>query len=287
MSLIFTTYYPPSDFEIKINNILPVCDNIIIVDNTWGGYQFQNLPRSVIVIQDGQNNGLAVAINLGIKYAIKLKATYIMLFDQDSYVTNYLINNLYNSIIKANAIFGRQICIGPTHDDDKNNKQINIEDHNINYSKYKLVTQLPTSGITFCLEQFENTDFFNENYFLDFADFEWCWRLAKKGWKYYCVTDLIMFHRLGLSEYSVLNIKFYKITPIRHYYQVRDALQIAREPHTPFHWKFRLLIVIPFKLIIYPFIFSNGFERIIWSLKGFWDFTRNIKGIGAGMKKLA
>lgn len=287
LALIFTTYKPSHQFEERIEKVQPFCDYIIIVDNTPNGYNFSVSQSSVLILQDGKNKGLADALNDGIRVAIKLKVKYLMLFDQDSEVTEELVGKLYRSIIKANVSLGNRICIGPNHVDDKRNRKEMSNMLSFSEVTFKSVSALPTSGITFCIDALTADDYFDNEMFLDFVDFDWCWKLGKKGWMFYRIMEISMFHRLGLGEYRVFNVKFYKTNPYRHYYQIRDTLRISFKAHTPLYSRIRLLSVIPFKVIAYPIIFGDSMERLKWSYKGFRDFILNVKGIGAGKKKLA
>ena len=149
------------------------------------------------------------------------------------------------------------------------------------------VTCLPTSGITFTLARLGETDIFSANYFLDFADFDWCWRIRASGGKCYRSSALFMLHRLGEGERKIFGIKFYIPAPFRHYFQFRDTLWLCRDNNVPIYSKFRLLCVLPIKLILYPVILDSGYERLSWMLAGVRDFFLGIRGIGAANKVIS
>jgi rhamnosyltransferase len=283
-ALIFTCYKPEADFIDKLNKLALVADLVVVVDNTPGCYKFILDSGNIIILQDGLNKGLGRALNLGILEAKKNGMEIAYLFDQDSAPSESLLLRLEEKLFELG---GEKICIGPLHFDDgfetpKNMGALNFVD------KDSLVTCLATSGMVFDLNSISENDLFNENnFFLDFVDFEWCWRLAKRGWIFYRVNSVLMPHRLGISQKSMFGFKYHVPAPYRHYFQFRDTLHLLSNANVPIYSKFRLgLILIP-KLLLYPLILDNGFERLKWMIVGIFDYLQNVSGIGAAKARLS
>lgn len=127
---------------------------------------------------------------------------------------------------------------------------------------------LPTSGMTFRLSNIDNDALFTDKLFIDWVDHEWCYRIAKQGWRFARNMNAKMPHRLGEREAYFFAKRFFVPTPFRHYFQVRDGLALITLKHVPLHAKFRILATYPARLILYPIILEKGLERLKWMLMG-------------------
>ncbi len=139
----------------------------------------------------------------------------------------------------------------------------------------------------FHIDQLRDDEFFTEEFFLDFVDFEWCWRLQRHAWRFYRATDIVMPHRLGLAQRHFFGLTYHVPAPYRHYFQFRDTLRLAMRPYVPLYSKVRLAGILPLKLAAYPFILDRGGERIKWMMLGIRDALRGTVGIGAASSVLA
>jgi GT2 family glycosyltransferase len=145
------------------------------------------------------------SVNLGIRYAIKLKADYILLLNNDLIVDN---NYLESILAKSNntSLIGSVLV-------NKNNKQIidggswlNLftakkKDLNIgkkinNIRNHELikVNVLPGRGVLIPINVFEKVGLFNEEKLPQYAaDYEFSIRALKNNYKLFCNYDSIIF----------------------------------------------------------------------------------------------
>jgi rhamnosyltransferase len=272
---IFTTYKPDSNFRKRIEDVVNFCEIVIVVDNTPGGFNFID-KENINIVQDGVNKGLGRALNIGIKKAVEAGCDSVILFDQDSGPSEEILNELKDALLKLGVV---KKCVGPRFVDDAIK---NIENIKVNGEKLEKLTCLPTSGMMFSLYDIHNQEYFSEELFLDFVDFDWCWRMRKNhDWDIYRVSTALMPHRLGIEQRKLFNLTYHIPSPYRHYFQFRDTLNLLKFNYVPYYSKFRLgLILIP-KILIYPFILNNGLERFIWMIKGLKDFILGVHGVGA------
>lgn len=279
-AIIITTYKPDSGFYNRFENLKLIVDYLIVVDNSPGGYAFEDR-SNFIFLQDGVNKGLGKALNIGVCKALELGCDAVALFDQDSSPSQSFILDIFNRVALAKD---NKICFGPALIDNVTGKSIYSKHHNALVPSR--VTCLPTSGMCFQLGNIGNNDLFSDDLFLDFVDFDWCWRLGTRGWSFYRINSIEMEHRLGIGQKSCLGIKYHIPAPFRHYFQFRDTLVLIRRNYVPIYAKFRLgLILIP-KFLIYPFILDHGIERLRWMILGIRDSMRSVRGVGAAAKKL-
>jgi rhamnosyltransferase len=283
---IVTTYNPDRFFMGRIQTMIDSCDYVIVCDNTPGGHIFDQTNQKVVILKDGINKGLGAALNAGLERAHELNVDLVHLFDQDSSPSSSLLKKLQLALLEQKNI---KCCIAPNHVDDAlHTPQDELECCEIDAFIFKQYSCLATSGMTFFINKISSKeDFFDETIlFLDFVDFEWCWRMAKKGWMFKKIINVTMLHRLGNAQRSFFGLKYHVPSPFRHYYQFRDSIKISKISYVPLYSKIRLLILLPIKLLIYPVILDSGIKRLGWMLMGIRDSLINVKGVGAAGRLL-
>lgn len=291
IAAIITSYKPDAGFAGRFVPLLSVCRSIVVIDNTPGGHKTFDLPDKFTIIHNQQNLGLAPALNAGISEVRRQGIKYAILFDQDSTPSPEFVSSMLLQLERAVAVNGELCCIGPTHVDDAAKTarpdSTSIQKMPPPGARWGDVTCLPTSGMTFRVDLLGGEDQFSDEFFLDLVDFEWCWRLRSRGWRFLRLSDVKMFHRLGVEERNFLGITFHVPAPYRHYFQVRDSLRLVFKPYVPTYSKLRLIGILPLKLLVYPFILDRGLERLCWMALGVRDSLRGIHGIGAASARLS
>lgn len=288
IAALVTAYKPDAGFVSRFQPLLALCGFVVVIDNTPGGHRF-DLPTGFVLLQSGENAGLARALNAGLERARELGVDEVVLFDQDSTPTPELIERLQSALQQGIAHHGPKCCVAPTHLDDGVAPPVAGEPAPVVGSAHVLspVSCLPTSGMTFALRGLGAGDVFSPEFFLDLVDFEWCWRLGRGGWTFLRAADIRMYHRLGLEQRSFLGLTHHVPAPYRHYFQVRDTLKLALRGYVPTYAKFRLIGILPLKALVYPFILDHGLERLAWMLRGARDCLRGVQGIGAAAARLS
>ncbi len=290
IAAIYTTYHPDQDFRHRIRHVIDHCSVVIIVDNTPNGHIFATGQiDGFVLLQDGCNKGLGAALNLGIDEAIRQSCDAVVLFDQDSSPQPDFISSLINGLTAA----GPRAVVGPLlFDQVKNNATSNIIKNNMNDQKANVslvledVSFIATSGMGFRLMELTQQEKFTENFFLDFVDYDWCWRLREKGWRIYRLSSLPLAHSLGLAQRSFMGITYHLPETYRHYFQFRDSLKLITRSYVPFLSRVRLFIILLPKLVVYPILLDSGLERLRWMLRGIRDAIRSVPGVGAAEAKL-
>lgn len=280
---IYTSFYPSSGFRERIRDVVNACSITIVVDNTPGGFAFSPEDiAGIILLQDGKNKGLGAAINIGINEALRHDCNIAVLFDQDSSPTPDFIEKLFDGL----SISGSRAIIGPKLVDDKNLSNSSDLAPSKSCAVGRKVTCIATSGMCFRLDALQSNDRFTEVFFLDFVDFDWCWRMREKGWQIYQLSSLQMPHRLGLEQRKFLGITYHIPAPFRHYFQFRDTLKLLTYSFVPTYSKFRLGLILLPKIIIYPFMMDSGFKRFRWMLLGIVDAFKGVSGAGSASEIL-
>lgn len=291
IAAVVTTYKPDAGFAARFAPLLAVCGSIIVSDNTPGGHRSFNLPAGFTVLQHQTNLGLGPALNAGLAEARRQGARVVVLFDQDSTPSVVLANRMADELEAAIGVHGPRCCVGPTHVDDQalptNGRAALDSTLGSAAARWRAVSCLPTSGMIFQISALSPEEVFAEDLFLDLVDFDWCWRLSRSGWHFLRAADVRMFHRLGEAERRFLGFTFHVPAPYRHYFQVRDTLRLAFRSYVPRYSKWRLIGILPLKLLVYPLILDHGYERLKWMLLGARDSVCGVRGIGAAAERLA
>lgn len=281
IAAIYTTYHPDDGFRQRIRHVVERCALTVVVDNTPGGHVFAaDQADGLTLLQDGCNKGLGAALNAGLAEALRQGCEAVVLFDQDSSPCPDFIDSLFQALVAA----GPRAIIGPLLVDDAQARAPTI---GANLPpELDDVTCIATSGMCFWLHDLKPTDRFTEDFFLDFVDFDWCWRLREQGWRICRLKSLPMPHRLGLAQRKFVGLTYHVPAPFRHYFQFRDTLKLAARRYVPLYSRIRLSVILLPKLLVYPFLLDRGPERLRWMLLGIRDAVRSVPGVGAAAAKL-
>lgn len=279
--LLITCYMPPDSFRQKICNAAMFCRYIVVVDNTPGSAFLNDLPQNVRLISTGENLGLARALNFGVEFLKSLKSQICIFFDQDTSIDVKILNSLINRYNYIKSLGFYKSIVGPKPLDDAK-----LYVAGSNNASCVEVSCLQTSGMLVPLHLIPDDVNFNEDFFLDFVDYDYCWRLNCVGWHIYLDNSIVMPHRLGYEEKKFLGVVYHVPAPYRHYFQFRDGLNILFTNYAPWCKRIRLFIILAPKFLIYPIIMDRGLERLRWMLLGIFDFIRRVKGVGSAYEKL-
>jgi rhamnosyltransferase len=84
-----------------------------------------------------------------------------------------------------------------------------------------------TSGSLIRTDIFSREGFYDESFFMDYVDYDFCLRLWKHGWKLIRANQAHLLHRLGVPQtHSILGLKVRtkSHSPWRRYYIMRNRM---------------------------------------------------------------
>jgi len=213
---------------------------IIIIHNNGGAKssELKALHTKVIISCTQTNSGIAIPLNRAIRLAIKLHCQYFVAFDQDSTPKSGMLTELKSVLTGYQKINKKAIAIGPTLIDkrDKKNKVYAFPNSSDQYrckesQEVSEVSHLITSGCLIDLSKWESRFNFREELFIDLIDTQWCWNIASAGYIILGAKNIEMLHELSDE---IIDLNFFSLTrysPVRRYYQIRNALSIYRSDH--------------------------------------------------------
>lgn len=219
--------YNPEIFKLKklITSLLNQIDEIIIINN---GAKIDGLiisSTTIKIVNLEKNVGLASAQNIGIKIAIKNGHSHILTSDQDSIFPSNFSKNLIKCFRKDKQI----LCVAPYFmDSNRGNmieKSLSVLNKKIIQNQKIIDTEVShviSSGMLFRADAFLKVGYFDERFFIDYIDHDWCFRCISRGFKIYQTSSVIISHEIGDKPKSLLNKKIIMPSGIRVYYYLRN-----------------------------------------------------------------
>ncbi|TYW84543.1 glycosyltransferase, partial [Klebsiella pneumoniae] len=174
-----------------------------MIDNgTLGENDLESFRNIAHVILLGNNEGIAKAQNIGIRFAKENAADGVIFFDQDSEISDNFVESLisdYMSVSKYDNTIG---MIGPTFIDSRYKfyyKQILLNRFGVRkkIDPAKLSTPFKvsiiiSSGSFVLMPILDSVGYMDERFFIDYVDTEWCFRMLSKGYSIYVSTSATM-----------------------------------------------------------------------------------------------
>lgn len=264
IAIIVILYNPKNIVCNNIKTYANYADKLILVDNSENNnlYIAQMFSNS-IYIPLYKNYGIAKAINIGCDTAIKQNCQWIITMDQDSSFFNDIITK-YKVRLALNDI-GMLI---PYYSYDRTNKKL-LQDRTV-----KLAMQ---SAAMISTKVYKQVGPYEEKLFIDGVDYDYCYRIRKKGYKILQCHDAILQHSPAETKqikYFCCTFKYGIASPVRYYYQSRNLLYLL------FKYKdLKILVIWLYKLFKICFLFPKKTKYIYFFFKGIKDFITKNFGI--------
>ena len=222
------TYHPNEECLKNILTYYPYVSEIVLVDNTENDNStfIESLKpyNKIVVIKENCNFGIGKALNLAVKVAIEKKYEFVLTMDQDS---SFHVNQFHKYLDCFNKLDHSNLgMVGLNYS--KKSEISKLQD-----CKSIEVTHLITSGSILTINAFEKIGGFNEEFFIDGVDHEYCLKLILANFKVLSFQNIFLDHNLGdLKEVKNWGIggKVLRNThsPLRFYYITRNYLYLNK-----------------------------------------------------------
>lgn len=234
---IIIIFFQPTRDSIKNACILSTEFNVIVVDNS---------PEKIIFSFNGlyiplyKNAGIGGAQNIGLYEAFKQDSDYILFLDQDSCIGSKDIHGLINVFESVEKKDSHIVAIGayPINASKGKPYKTNLKDD----EDIKEVGAIISSGSLIKKSAFNVIGLLDANLFIDYVDFEWCWRAKHKGYNIYLTRSIELRHRVGDKSINFLGLSFIKSSYLRYYYQYRNFLWLSKRSYVPEGWKVKTFV---------------------------------------------
>lgn len=221
----------PNEDEIEwINEISVDFDFFYVFDNSEGmssGYR-DRFSGNIEYISDGENHGLAYAYNMVMVKAYNNNIDFLCILDQDSIFFKESIVKIKTYICensdKNAAIYAPYVYYNK--DDIKIDTETKLVEWTINSGSFLNVKLVVNLNLTY-----------DENYFLDRLDRDFCMQIRRKGLCIYKIAESYLLQKLGVRK-NGKNVH----SPIRNYYMMRNRLYYNFKYYSFFNRWFRNLV---------------------------------------------
>ncbi len=230
---IVVTYHPAPDLEQKLARLKRQVNEILVVDNTEGSAALPLLfdlqeRLSIRVVLNEKNLGIAAALNIGVRQVLGRSYEWIATFDQDSMVTEEFFRTMFSTYESCAcrdkvALIAPLLCYSAEESDNQRKRQ--------SMPQYTFTRTAMSSGSLVRADIFQKEGLYEETFFMDYVDYEFCLRLWKRGWKIIRANQAHLLHRLGLPQthsFAGLKITIKSHNAWRRYYIMRNRIVVFR-----------------------------------------------------------
>lgn len=261
MILVSVIIYNPNISQLKRNIIsfISEVDKVVlwcnspISDKDINDLKDTPYFEKIEIFENQSNEGIAYPLNKCIKYAKDKKYDYLISMDQDSVWVNF---RHYKQ--RAELAFDENrdvVVIGPR----TISEGIDTGDIRIQNDEY--VDYVITSGAIYELSRLNSNNPFNEIYFIDAVDEEFCFNQLASGNKTMMLGDCFLKQNFGNPQRHVI-FKHLFYTPgyssQRYYYIVRNHILLSKCDYVPNRYKKYILYNYVYILMIKVILFEKN-----------------------------
>lgn len=175
--------------------------------------------RNVKYVAFGRNAGMARALNYAAGEAMRSGYDWLLTMDQDSRADGKTLDTMMN------FVSGDVGIVSPRHVTRFDRETFSGDD-------VTEETAVMTSGNLLNLKAYGKCGPFDERYFIDAVDHEYCLRLKKNGYRILQANRAALRHgwgRPGIVRFLGRNVIVSNHPPLRRYYMVRNTLMMNRD----------------------------------------------------------
>lgn len=232
---------------------------VVVVDNT---------PNETINIEQAnityiplyENTGIANAQNVGIGNLLKRGCTHVVFFDQDSDFTEKYVRSIVDEYKRISTVRKNLFLLGPTVINKTNGEEYRSVIHSDKKADQGFIEkrEIISSGSCVSVDKLNQVGVMDVRLFIDYVDFEHCWRANSKGYVCGITQNVTLPHKVGNNELHFPH--GYRViisAPFRYYYQYRNWLWLCRKGYVPRQWKINTCIKFMSRIIYFPFVVNE------------------------------
>jgi len=225
--------------------------------------------QKVQLFRLAENIGLAAAQNIAISKARAQGASHIILFDQDSIVSDGFIEALCECEQTLLASGKKVAAVGPSFFDPQSDQLYPATVYKGPFIKRVppicdtpiLATYIIASGCLIRMNVLDDVGLMKDELFIDYIDVEWSLRAKAKGYGVYIAPKAKMAHTIGDRRLSLFGRTISVHSPLRRYYLVRNSFLMLRLNYIPWGYKLRELV---FNLIRTGIGFYTATQKLVF-----------------------
>lgn len=264
---VITLYHPTETMIEKICQYIPCLMPCYVIDNS--NIKNNDIIKklismhNVIYIDNHRNKGVAYALNQAVNLCEKNCIKWLLLMDQDSFISPANIEEMYHFAINY----------------PQNNLGIVAASYkkSLNSKKIEEPLEVITSGSLINVQICKKIGGFLNDLFIDEVDNEFCLRLKINNYRIFKLNYVSFEHTLGNKKFNKRMIT-YNYTPIRYYYIIRNMLYVANKYKAYFPELYCHKCTCIKKWLKMIFYEENTLQKLIYVLQGVIDYKINRLG---------
>jgi rhamnosyltransferase len=228
---VIVTYHPTVDMIERLPMVLAQVQGLVVVDNGSDAEELAQLRETSQVfgfqlIENIENLGIAMALNQGVQWAISENYPWLILFDQDSRITDGFIDQMFVAW-QSHPARERIASMHPRYVDPDTGHEPTF----LRADDGGPVTSM-TSGALMPTWIFDKIGLFLTEYFIDQVDTEYCFRIRAAGYLVADARNVVLLHATGFPER--LHFLFFSFEPTHHsalrrYYISRNRIALYKK----------------------------------------------------------
>jgi rhamnosyltransferase len=284
---VIVTYHPSASVLENLHAILAQVKAVVVVDNGSNAGELVPLRAAseafgFHLIENGANLGIADALNQGVRWAKSNSYPWVILFDQDSTITDGFIGQMF-AAWECHTQRGRVGSIHPRYVDPESG----IEPVVRRASDGGPWTSM-TSGAMMPTWIFDEIGRFASEFVIDMVDCEYSLRIRAAGYLIADSRQAVLLHRAGEPKmFSLLGFRFrpsYHSTTRRYYISRNRVVVYLRYFRVFPRWVLQSLYYDFLRETLKCFIVEPGRAHKFRNfLLGTWDGLTGRMGIREGL----
>ena len=268
---VVVVLFNPSESDIQNVRGLSSAYDGAIIDNSEKPFSELATIGRMRYVCNKRNLGIAEAQNIGIRLILEQDIySHIVFLDQDSRLPLSYPQDMVSEFCTLKSIYPRLAILGPTVNNKETGEEYKsvIHKYSTDGNGFSQRRHIISSGSCIPAEVLKDVGGMDSSMFIDYVDFEWCWRAEDKG--YVCgLTDRIhISHKVGKRELSFGKYKVIVSSPFRYFYQYRNYLWLIRKKYVPLQWKIATGGKFLLRLAYFPWVVKDGMKCWKYMIKG-------------------
>lgn len=280
-ALVIVLFHPSADDIAHVSMLASHVGGAVVDNSDAPCVQTDTIGRMAYIC-NGKNLGIATAQNIGIRTLLARHPglRHIVFLDQDSRLGPDYVAQITAAFDAISHELPRLALLGPTafrQDDGSEYKSVIHHDKSVIHHDKSAATSLPfiprreviSSGSCISTAALADVGLNDEPLFIDYVDFEWCWRASSKGYVCGITPAVRIAHKVGQRELSFPG--GYRViisAPFRYFYQYRNYLWLCRRSYVPRQWKINKGVKLFLRLLYFPLLVRGGYARWRQMLRG-------------------
>lgn len=228
---VIVSYHPGPEMIANIPSVIEQVQGLVVVDNGSNPDELELLRATTqaagaYLIENGENLGVAEALNQGVQWARSRGYPWVILFDQDSKLTQGFIVRMFD----AWESHPDRTSVGSIHPRYVH-PETGLERAVARAADGGPITSI-TSGALMPIWIFDKIGGFAAEYFIDWVDLEFSYRIRAAGLLVADARQAVLLHAAGHSRpFSFLGFHYRPghHSAIRWYYISRNRVAVYRK----------------------------------------------------------